>query len=85
MNIDFLDKKNPDYFFLAMSKLLDRAELRKHERDMIMGLCRQVQRLQKQYDANSDKKSSGLKTPNNERSNKTNAGHENRKKEEDFE
>lgn len=80
MNIDFLDKENPDYFFLAMSKLLDRTELRKHELNMIMGICRQVQRLQKRHNEDSDKEYSDLKRPYNEE-----VGHKKRNEGESFE
>lgn len=47
ISIDFLNKENSDYFFLPMAKLFDRMDLHKHELDMLMGLCRQVQHLEK--------------------------------------
>ena len=40
--LDFLKADNPDYFFLPMARFLDRADMRRHEMDMFMGICRQI-------------------------------------------
>lgn len=42
LDLDFLHPDNPDYFFLPMARFLDRADLRRHEMDMFMGICRQI-------------------------------------------
>ncbi len=43
-DIDFLQADNPDYFFLPLARFFDRADLRRHEMDLFMGLCRQIRR-----------------------------------------
>ncbi len=43
--IDVIQESNPDYFFLPMARFLDRKEIRRHEMDMLLGICRQVERL----------------------------------------
>lgn len=43
--IDVLQASNPDYFFLPMARFLDRKDIRRHEMDMLLGICRQVERL----------------------------------------
>ncbi len=40
--IDFLQKDNPDYFFMPLRRLFGRAGLRRHEYDALMGMCRQI-------------------------------------------
>ncbi len=42
LRIDFLHGENPDYFLLPLRRFLARAELRRHEYDMLMGICRQL-------------------------------------------
>lgn len=44
-DIDVLRPDNPDYFFLPLSRFLDRADVRRHEMDILMGMCRQMSRL----------------------------------------
>ena len=41
--VDALHGDNPDYFLLPWRRLFGRAQLRRHEYDAFMGLCRQVQ------------------------------------------
>lgn len=43
--IDFLRADNPEYFFLPLARFLDRADVRRHEMDLLMGVCRQMARL----------------------------------------
>ena len=43
--IDVIQESNPDYFFLPMARFLDRKDIRRHEMDMLLGICRQVERL----------------------------------------
>lgn len=45
VRIDFLHGDNPEYFLLPMRRLLGRAELRRHEYDMLMGICRQLRTM----------------------------------------
>ena len=40
--LDCLGGKNPDYYFLQWSRLLDRASLSRSEYSAFMGLCRQI-------------------------------------------
>lgn len=40
--LDVLHGDNPDYFLLPWRRLFGRAQLRRHEYDALMGLCRQV-------------------------------------------
>ncbi len=42
VRIDFLQKDNPDYFFMPLRRLFGRAGLRRHEYDALMGMCRQI-------------------------------------------
>lgn len=42
MEIDFLHGNNPDYFMLQWRDLFSRANLKRHEYDAVMGLCRQI-------------------------------------------
>lgn len=44
-DIDVVQKSNPDYFFLPMARFLDRKDIRRHEMDMLLGVCRQIERL----------------------------------------
>lgn len=44
-DIDVLRADNPDYFYLPLSRFLDRADVRRHEMDMLMGMCRQITRI----------------------------------------
>ena len=36
---------NPEYFFLPMARFLDKADVRRHEMDFFMGMCRQINKL----------------------------------------
>lgn len=45
IGIDFLRADNPDYFLMPLRRFLGKSELRRHEMDMLMGICRQVERL----------------------------------------
>ncbi|MDE7371439.1 MAG: RNA methyltransferase, partial [Desulfovibrio sp.] len=40
--LDVLHGDNPEYFLLPWRRLFGRAQLRRHEYDALMGLCRQV-------------------------------------------
>ena len=42
LTLDVLHGDNPDYFLLPWRRLFGRAQLRRHEYDALMGLCRQV-------------------------------------------
>jgi len=44
-DIGFLREDNPDYFFLPLARFLDRADVRRHEMDLLMGICRHMARL----------------------------------------
>lgn len=43
--IGTLPRENPDHFFLPIARFFDRADVRRHEMDIFMGICRQVNRL----------------------------------------
>ena len=45
MDINTLPRDNPDHFFLPLARFFDRADLRRHEMDIFMGICRQMARL----------------------------------------
>ena len=45
--IDYLKSDNPDYFLMPLRRFLGKSELRRHEMDMLMGICRQVNNLKK--------------------------------------
>ncbi len=45
--IDYLKNNNPDYFLLPLRRFLDKSGLHRHELDMLMGICRQIQNLKK--------------------------------------
>lgn len=42
LSLDYLHGDNPDYFLMPWRRMFSRAELRRHEYDALMGLCRQV-------------------------------------------
>ncbi len=42
LRLDVLHGSNPSYFLMPWRRLFARAELRRHEYDAIMGLCRQI-------------------------------------------
>lgn len=49
MNIDYLPRENPDWFLQPLRRFLRRSRLRRHEFDMLMGICRQIRnRLKKE-------------------------------------
>lgn len=41
--IDFLHEDNPDYFMLPMRRFLQRFQMKRHEFNLLMGICRQVE------------------------------------------
>lgn len=43
--IDFLKGDNPDYWMLPVRRFLERTPLRRHEFNLVMGICRQMQWL----------------------------------------
>lgn len=43
--IDFLKKDNPDYFMLPLKRFFNRVNPRLNEYSLLMGLCRQMQRI----------------------------------------
>ncbi len=45
LQIDFIKEDNPDYFMMPLRRLLAKTTLRRHEMDMLMGLCRQIKGL----------------------------------------
>ena len=45
--IDYLKSDNPDYFLMPLRRFLGKSGLRRHEMDMLMGICRQVDNLRK--------------------------------------
>ena len=45
MDIGTIPRDNPDHFFLPLARFFDRADLRRHEMDIFMGICRQMERL----------------------------------------
>ena len=47
LEIDYLQADNPDYFLMPLRRFLGKSELRRHEMNMLMGICRQVRRLAK--------------------------------------
>ncbi|MDD6087753.1 MAG: RNA methyltransferase [Desulfovibrionaceae bacterium] len=40
--IDFLKPDNPDYFLMPLRRFFGKTDLRRHEMDMLMGICRQI-------------------------------------------
>ncbi len=52
VELNVINGDNPDYFFKSMAKLLDRADLRRHEMDLLLGICRQIENLPKFHDGN---------------------------------
>ena len=46
--IDYLKSDNPDYFLMSLRRFLGKSGLRRHEMDMLMGICRQVDNLRKE-------------------------------------
>lgn len=42
LDIDFLHSDNPDYFLLPLRRFLGRSDIRRHEYDALMGVCRQI-------------------------------------------
>lgn len=52
LDIDFLHGDNPDYFLLPLRRFLGRSDIRRHEYDALMGVCRQIRfvaRFHKMY------------------------------------
>jgi tRNA/rRNA methyltransferase len=45
MDIGTIPRDNPEHFFLPLARFFDRADLRRHEMDIFMGICRQMSRL----------------------------------------
>ena len=46
--IDYLKSDNPDYFLMPLRRFLGKSGLRRHEMDMLMGICRQMDNLRKE-------------------------------------
>jgi tRNA/rRNA methyltransferase len=44
LDIDYLHPDNPDYFLMPVRRFLGKTGLRRHEVDMLMGICRQIRR-----------------------------------------
>ncbi|MCA1743819.1 MAG: RNA methyltransferase [Desulfonatronovibrio sp.] len=42
LKINYLHPENPDYFMMPMKRFLARTELREHEFNLLMGICRQI-------------------------------------------
>ena len=45
MDIGTIPRDNPEHFFLPLARFFDRADLRRHEMDIFMGICRQMEHL----------------------------------------
>lgn len=45
MAIGTLPSDNPEHFFLPLARFFDRADVRRHEMDIFMGVCRQIRHL----------------------------------------
>ncbi|WP_239446642.1 RNA methyltransferase [Mailhella massiliensis] len=45
MDIGTIPRDNPEHFFLPLARFFDRADLRRHEMDIFMGICRQMAHL----------------------------------------
>jgi len=50
--IDFLHDDNPDYFMLPMRRFLQRFEMKRHEFNLLMGICRQIEWIVKKAENN---------------------------------
>lgn len=44
-DIDFFSANNPDWFMLPLRRFFHRSNLRRHEFDLFMGMCRQMRRI----------------------------------------
>ena len=53
--LDYLKGNNPDYFLMPLRRFFGKTALRRHEMDMLMGICRQVNRLVRTKDGNDAK------------------------------
>lgn len=42
LDIDYIKPDNPDYFLMPLRRFLGKTPLRRHEMDMLMGICRQI-------------------------------------------
>ena len=45
IEIDFLKQDNPEYFMLPLKRFFNRVNPRLNEYNLLMGLCRQMQRI----------------------------------------
>lgn len=45
LGLDYLKGNNPDYFLMPVRRFLGKNGLRRHEMDMLMGVCRQINGL----------------------------------------
>ncbi len=45
LDIDFIKKENTEYFLMPVKRFIQRINLRKHEYNMLMGICRQIRWL----------------------------------------
>lgn len=43
VDLEVIQAQNPEYFFQPMARFLDRSDIRRHEMDLILGICRQLQ------------------------------------------
>lgn len=48
LHIGHLDAANPSWFMQPMRKFLRRSKLRRHEMDMLMGICRQIGQMKRE-------------------------------------
>jgi tRNA/rRNA methyltransferase len=48
LEIDYLHPDNPDYFLMPVRRFLGKTGLRRHEADMLLGICRQIRRTREQ-------------------------------------
>ena len=56
IEIDFLNKDNPEYFMLPLKRFFNRINPRLNEYNLLMGLCRQMRRI---VDVAKDRKGVG--------------------------
>ncbi len=47
VDMDLVEKSNPDYFFMQVAHFLDKADVRRHEMDFMLGLVRKIARQNK--------------------------------------
>ncbi len=52
LDMDYLHPDNPDYFMMAVKRFLNNIDLRRHEFDLLMGVCRQIGWLKREAERN---------------------------------